>query len=60
MVTVNVEYPLSKVIDKLDMLTQHLQESIGEPTHEHPPKPESDQPAKSGASAKSDAPAKKQ
>jgi hypothetical protein len=60
MVSVNVEYPLSKVIDKLDMLTAHLQESIGEPTNEHPPKPQSDEPVKPGASAKSDAPAKKQ
>lgn len=52
MVTVNIEYPLSKIINKLDGWSQHLQEALGEPAHANRPKPESDQPAKSDAPAK--------
>ena len=60
-VTVNLEYPISKVMEKLDMLSEHLEEAMGDHGHANPPKAETKQPAKPDAepAAKSDAPAKK-
>ena len=50
-VTVNIEYPLSKAIGKLDGVSEQLQKHLGKPSHANRRK------AKSNPSAKSDSPA---
>ena len=63
LVSVNIEYPLSKIIDKLDGLAEHIQEAIGEPAHAQPSKADKGDKAdkaESDKSTKPDAPAKKQ
>ena len=60
LVSVNIEYPLSKIIDKLDGLAEHIQEAIGEPAKENPPKAGKTPKAESEKSTKPDATDKKQ